>query len=928
MKHERIFGQTCNIFISSTFVDMNSERNYLMKSVFPELKQWCKEHFIDLNVIDLRWGIREEDTMDRSTLRICLENIKESTPFFLCLFGERKGWIPCEEDFDQKTFEKFPFVRELAGKLSATEYEVYYVLKELEGRQHKCLFLKRDSAFIEEFKEESRKSLYLSDNAESRFLEQYINESGYDYIKYTCHKKSWESNKISKVQEEISNFFIERAGADFSAELLGELLFEIRIELEKQVELCDFKVKEQSLKSYLLNFYKNEIRKEFPDFFTHKGIDEGKLSEEARLQRLNSKYYLGKKYITELEELLKKNDSCHIVLLDSHTDTTEISEMILAHWILNNREEKEKFRLFYCMQPLSLTALCEEMIKDGLIPEIDIKNNEEMLKKYLWSSILLNNPGKKIVLVLHGTVISKYGIYMQGDLANACNTYGNNLKIVSWLDGSMHSLALLASRIFINSPDSLECRQIIENFFKNKFKKLSMEDMEVLENIRSYSKLLKILEELMFVESYLIVRPTIQKFAKNSNIQNDIFDQILYEGPMDTYNKWKFAIYFKTFVLCSRIKVSVVYSNNIWIFIEDFIEYLRSIDDSIREDDIREQLMYYGGRMENMFITEECFCVDTKDLLYSLNNMDLNLLVELSLTEMSLEILEFLCRKHLEKAYHCRDERILSERLSQIPNICWTLCCNSNQYDCKIISKEILGNYQYIKKTICILGVIFLKDSLEFRFSKEISTELKNFLLKYEDILKEYPEFLGQLLILHFRKTNDDVILKLLEGAYMDLEANSYLRPCFIYEENDRLIRRDDYDVPDIMYLSLNDELVAYNLDTGEFKSTGISSLYYRNKILGYYKDFVILRKTVYRYGTDVQTEPSGKQSLGILKAEINYYCLEIRDKKNFEIQECIYCDKRVEEMTGYKNGIEFETADGEKVKWLFTAKYDMEQRK
>ena len=56
MKHERIFGQTCNIFISSTFVDMNSERNYLMKSVFPELKQWCKEHFIDLNVIDLYSG--------------------------------------------------------------------------------------------------------------------------------------------------------------------------------------------------------------------------------------------------------------------------------------------------------------------------------------------------------------------------------------------------------------------------------------------------------------------------------------------------------------------------------------------------------------------------------------------------------------------------------------------------------------------------------------------------------------------------------------------------------------------------------------------------------------------------------------------------------------------------------------------------------
>jgi hypothetical protein len=48
------------VFISSTFNDMHGERDYLVKHVFPELRDWCEARKLRLVDIDLRWGVTEE----------------------------------------------------------------------------------------------------------------------------------------------------------------------------------------------------------------------------------------------------------------------------------------------------------------------------------------------------------------------------------------------------------------------------------------------------------------------------------------------------------------------------------------------------------------------------------------------------------------------------------------------------------------------------------------------------------------------------------------------------------------------------------------------------------------------------------------------------------------------------------------------------
>jgi hypothetical protein len=130
--------ETVKIFISSTFDDMHAERDYLVKRVFPELREWCERRKLRLVDIDLRWGVREEDTQNKKVVEVCLRRIDEARPFFLCFLGQRRGWVPSynptqdseKNDISADTFIDFPDLKNLnlAGKTSATELEIIHAL--------------------------------------------------------------------------------------------------------------------------------------------------------------------------------------------------------------------------------------------------------------------------------------------------------------------------------------------------------------------------------------------------------------------------------------------------------------------------------------------------------------------------------------------------------------------------------------------------------------------------------------------------------------------------------------------------------------------------------------------------------------------------------------------------------------------------------
>ncbi len=64
------------IFTSSTFTDTLVERNMLMEKIYPRLKTYCKEyHNLEFQVVDMRWGVRDESTDEHKTADLCMTEI-------------------------------------------------------------------------------------------------------------------------------------------------------------------------------------------------------------------------------------------------------------------------------------------------------------------------------------------------------------------------------------------------------------------------------------------------------------------------------------------------------------------------------------------------------------------------------------------------------------------------------------------------------------------------------------------------------------------------------------------------------------------------------------------------------------------------------------------------------------------------------------
>ncbi|HET9136556.1 MAG TPA: tetratricopeptide repeat protein [Candidatus Kapabacteria bacterium] len=119
------------IFISSTFHDLQEEREYLIKRVFPGIRQLCRERGVELTEIDLRWGLTEEEATQGKVIRTCLEEIDRCRPYFIGVVGDRYGWSPKfhEVQKDAELVRLYPWIEDMsADGASILEMEFEYAV--------------------------------------------------------------------------------------------------------------------------------------------------------------------------------------------------------------------------------------------------------------------------------------------------------------------------------------------------------------------------------------------------------------------------------------------------------------------------------------------------------------------------------------------------------------------------------------------------------------------------------------------------------------------------------------------------------------------------------------------------------------------------------------------------------------------------------
>lgn len=148
----RVFIKTrrqIRVFISSSFEDMDAERNYLRDVIFQRIQDKAKKRAVAVTALDLRWGIPDGTDIGK-TIEICMNEIDNSYPFFIGIVGGKYGSQP-----DKKTvFDANEVLREqysmlckyFEEKKSITEMEMRYGVLDCNEEERKninALFLTR-----------------------------------------------------------------------------------------------------------------------------------------------------------------------------------------------------------------------------------------------------------------------------------------------------------------------------------------------------------------------------------------------------------------------------------------------------------------------------------------------------------------------------------------------------------------------------------------------------------------------------------------------------------------------------------------------------------------------------------------------------------------------------------------------------------------
>lgn len=173
IKNNRII----RVFVSSTFADMNKERNYLMTKVFPRLKEIARRRYVTFVELDLRWGIRDEDVHNGKVLQSCLDAIRDSKPFFIGIVGNRYGWCPTAEELSKNPIllERYPEVlQDIDSGFSVTEIEMQYAVLRNPEKMHAYFYFRKHKEPLEEKIKQLRDKILKSKYPVSEYSDEVV----------------------------------------------------------------------------------------------------------------------------------------------------------------------------------------------------------------------------------------------------------------------------------------------------------------------------------------------------------------------------------------------------------------------------------------------------------------------------------------------------------------------------------------------------------------------------------------------------------------------------------------------------------------------------------------------------------------------------------------------------------------------------------
>ncbi len=483
-----ISDRSVRVFISSTFRDMQEERDYLVKFIFPQLRKLCEQRGVAWSEVDLRWGITAEQSAEEQVLPICLEEIQRCRPYFIGILGERYGWVP--DKINQALIEREPW---LAKHLhhSVTELEILHGVLNNPEMAGKVLFYFRDPASIQHLPAERQKN----------------------YLEVLNH------DEIEKYGREEA----QKRTQDRQTKL---------IELKERIRKSGMPLKEgfqnpQQLGAWVLEDMTAIINRIYPENLQPTPLKlEGLIHEAFAVNR--AKVYIGgEKYFKKIDEYLSTDHLPLVVLGESGIGKSAL----LANWGLKYRKEHPDTLVLMhfvgasvvsgdwaAMLRRILSELQERFDIDGEIPT-DVNELREVFSDWLFKA---DQKGHVLLIIdALNQMEDKQGAQ---ELTWLPDTFPDSVKVIlSTLPGKpLDSLNKRGYPVLLIEPLSRqEQEEFIQKFLAQYSKQLDAQQVRmIVENPKFTNPLgLRILlDELRQFGSYERLNETIQHYLDADSI--------------------------------------------------------------------------------------------------------------------------------------------------------------------------------------------------------------------------------------------------------------------------------------------------------------------------------------------------------------------------------------------------------------------------
>src|SRR5215831_8518314 len=184
--------KTVRVFVSSTFRDMNAERDHLVTVVFPELRERLERMGLEFYDVDLRWGVPQLniDHERANSWAYCKQWIQRTEPFFICLIGQRYGWIPSNEQILDGAYSAL-------SQMSITEMELRFAL--FTGLKRRSFVYIRKTAVLRDAAPTNYRR-YVEAGAQNRLrmLKKLLRQTDRPVRQYSCR---WTGDGFSQLEE-------------------------------------------------------------------------------------------------------------------------------------------------------------------------------------------------------------------------------------------------------------------------------------------------------------------------------------------------------------------------------------------------------------------------------------------------------------------------------------------------------------------------------------------------------------------------------------------------------------------------------------------------------------------------------------------------------------------------------------------------------